>query len=255
MKKWICLFFLSFLLSFSYAQDTLFFETCGKIEVTSSKKVDTYTGWDNPAPVTFTRTTTLDGYADIRVTSSTTNHVWFPSGKSADLIISKIAAANFRNLKLSFDIATYKLADANVNKLTLSCNKKALALPSQTFPNSKFIAVSDIPIQDCDSITLTFEYTATNNTNGYRLDNFTITGEKAFTDIKVPQVDNYFPVLSGDNLIFPNANTTAPATIFNSMGKVILSSRLNQGVLKLNGQLPKGFYFVRVGDYSWKILL
>ncbi|MDD4970446.1 MAG: T9SS type A sorting domain-containing protein [Paludibacter sp.] len=255
MKKWICLFFLSFLLSFLYAQDTLFFETCGKIEVTSSKKVDTYTGWDNPAPVTFTRTTTLDGYADIRATSSTTNHVWFPSGKSADLIISKIAVANYRDLKLSFDIAAYKLVEANVNKLTLTCNNRALALPSTPFSSTKFIAVTDIPIPDCDSITLVFEYTAANNTNGYRLDNFTITGEKAFTDIKVSQVNNYSPVFFGDNLIFPNATTSAPVTIFNSMGTVILSSRLNQGTLKLNGQLSKGFYFVRVGEYTWKILL
>ncbi|MDP4239727.1 MAG: hypothetical protein Q8904_09710, partial [Bacteroidota bacterium] len=113
MKKSILLLLLLTCLPFLHGQETIFFETCGKMDVSSPKKVDSYTGWDNSVPVRFSRTSTLDGCADVRITGTTTNHVWFPSGKSSDLIISDIGSANYQNLKLSFDIAAYKLAEAN----------------------------------------------------------------------------------------------------------------------------------------------
>ena len=255
MKKSIAFLFLSFYLSASYGQETLFLETCGDKDVSSPKKVDSYTGWDNSNTITFSRTTSLDGYADVRTTSGSTNHIWFPSGKNTDLVISKIAANNHKNLKLSFDIAAYKLADANVNKLSVYSNNCALVIPSVTFLSSKFITISNIPIPNTDSIVLKFEYTALNNTNGYRLDNLIVKGEKVISDANALKLKDRTPFFCGKDLIFPSSVDATPVVIYNTVGIAILSSRLNHETLRLDGNLPKGIYIVRVSGYTWKILL
>ena len=170
-KSTLLLFLLSYV--FSYGQETIFSETCGSTNVPSPKKVDSFSGWDNAAPITFTRTITLDGFADVRSTSTFSNHVWFPTGKSSDLIISNIPTASYKNLKLSFDIAASKLTGANANNLSVYCNENLLIIPS-----TKFIPIADIELSNAGTMNLKFEYTSIKNTNGYRLNNFKITGEK-----------------------------------------------------------------------------
>jgi hypothetical protein len=255
MKKLILLLFLLGCLSFSYAQETIFLETCGNIAVSSSKKVDVFTGWDNSAPVTFTRTSSLDGYADVRSTSSMTNHVWFPADKSSDLIISNIVAVNYKNLKLSFDIAAYKLAGSNVNKLTIYSNGTMLSIPSDSITSSKFVSVSDIALNSSDTINLTFEYTALTNPNGYRLDNIKITGDKSTSEVINLSKNNSNPFLSGKYLIIPGVTDGTTVIIYNSIGSMVQTFKLNKGSIEFNNPINKGLYLIRVGNSTCKIML
>jgi len=255
MKKSALILLLVTGYSFLYGQETIFFETCGKTDVSTPKKVDVYTGWDNSAPVVFTRTTTLDGTADVRSTSTTTNHVWFPSGKSSDLIIRNIPAATYRHLKLAFDIAAYKLDQANVNNLTLYCNGKVLTLPSVTFTSSKFTTVTGIDLTDSDAITLQFEYTAENNTSGYRIDNITLTGEKDISDVHTTESTGFIPIITANAIRFPFLAEGTTIMLFNTLGTTVQSSVLKGGYISINRNIPKGLYLVRAGSGSWKIML
>lgn len=255
MKKSVVLLLLLTCLSFLHGQETVFLETCGNTDVSSPKKVDTYTGWDNKVPVIFSRTTNLDGNADVRITSTTSNHVWFPSGKSSDLIIMNIPASNYQHLKLSFDIAAYKLTGANVNKLTVYCNGTALILPSVTFTTSKFLSVTDLNLPNSDVITLRFEYTAEKNTNGYRLDNFTITGEKVTSDMYTPKATGFIPIISANTIRFPFLADGTVVVLFNTVGTKVQSSVLKGGCITLNRNLKKGIYLVNAGKSTWKVLL
>ena len=255
MKKSLFLLSLLSIYFYSSGQETVFIETCGNIDVSSAKKVDVYAGWDNSTPVLFSRTTTLDGAADVRITSTTTNHVWFPSGKNTDLIISDIPAAGFTHLKLSFDIAAYKLVDANANKLILYYNNNVLTVPSLTFSTSKFVTLPDITLSDSERITLKFEYTADNNTNGYRLDNFKITGEKTISGINNPAVHPIRLHITGHKLVLPDFPCGTPVAIFNLYGSMVQSSVLTNGSIELNPYFQKGMYLVRVANFTEKILL
>ena len=255
MKKSAILILLLTCLPFLHGQETVFLETCGNTDVSSPKKVDTYAGWDNKAPVIFNRTTTLDGYADVRITSTTSNHVWFPSGKSSDLIIMNIPASNYQHLKLSFDIAAYKLAGANVNKLTLYCNRTALILPSVTFTTSTFLTVTDLDLPNSDVITLRFEYTAEKNINGYRLDNFTITGVKVSSDVNTPNATNFIPIICSNTIRFSFLADGSHIILYNTLGTTVQSSILKGGCITLNENLRKGVYLVHAGNRTWKIML
>ena len=254
MKKFASILFLWSCLSSSYGQDILFSETCGSTDVSSAKKVDIFTGWDNPAPVTFTRTTTLDGYADVRSTATLTNHVWFPSGKSSDLIISNIPVANHKNLKLSVDIATYKLVDANVNKLKISCNDSPLTLPDGTFTSTKFIPVTNITLPQAPVLNLRFQYTAESNTNGYRLDNFTITGDKITSEPNAPLAEDFRLIISNNQLSIPGFPDGTKVEIFNTTSTAVLLSTLRNGLVEFN-PVKKGLYLVRVDHITRKIIL
>ena len=255
MKKSLMLFSILTFYLFSFGQETVFNETCGITDVTSAKKVDLYTGWDNPAPVTFNRTTNLDGAADVRITSTTTNHVWFPSGKNTDLIISDIPAAGYTHLKLSVDMAAYKLTDANANKLFLYCNNILLIIPSLTFSSSKFVTLPDIALPDSKRITLKFEYSADNNTNGYRLDNFRITGEKMTSKVINPATNSIRLFISGHKILFPDFPDGTPVEIVDLYGSIVQSSVVIKGTTELKTDLKKGLYLVRVANFTGKILL
>jgi len=255
MKKLLFLLPLLTFYSFISGQEIVFFETCGKTEVTSAKKVDLYTGWDNSSPVVFSRTASLDGAADVRITSTTTNHVWFPADKNSDLIISNIPAAGYTHLKLSFDIAAFKLADANVNKLILYCNDIILIIPSLIFPTTKFITLPDIGLSDANLITLKFEYTAESNTCGYRLDNFKITGEKITSEMNVPKMNNTKLFISGNKLMAPDFMDGTRVEILNPAGMIIQLSEVKNGLAELNSILKKGMYIVRIGNLTSKIIM
>jgi len=255
MKKSMMLFFLLQFFLITFGQEMVFNETCGNSDVTSAKKVDVYTGWDNPSPVTYSRTTTLDGTADVRITSTTTNHVWFPSGKNTDLIISDIPAAGYTHLKLSFDMVAYKLADANANKLILYCNNSVLTVPSVTFSSSKFETITDIGLPNSERITLKFEYTADNNTNGYRLDNFRITGLKTTNNVLNPASNTIRLFISGHKLVLPDFPYGTSVEIVDLYGSIVQTSVLCNGSTELNSGLKKGMYLVRVANFTGKIML
>ncbi|MDP4238521.1 MAG: T9SS type A sorting domain-containing protein, partial [Bacteroidota bacterium] len=189
------------------------------------------------------------------ITGTTTNHVWFPSGKSSDLIISDIGSANYQNLKLSFDIAAYKLAEANVNKLTVYCNDSMLALPSVTFASSKFISVTGIELRNSNAITLKFQYTAENNTNGYRLDNFRITGVRVTSAINNPSAFRFNPIVAGRNVILRDVADGTVVEIYDMLGSEVQASKLEGGLFVLNNSLSTGFYIIRIGQINGKIRL
>lgn len=255
MKTFILLLFLLICLSFSYSQETIFFESCGSIDVTSSKKVDVFTGWDNSAPVTFTRTLSLDGYADVRITSKINNHVWFPADKSSDLIISNIAAVNYTNLKLSFDLAAYKLEDSNINKLSIYSNGNILQIPSDSIKSSKFVSVSDITLNSSDTIDLKFEYSSATNTNGYRLDNIKITGEKS-TSVNInPPTTDFNLFISGKKLIISGYPDGTIIEIYNSSGTMVQVSGLHNGSIQLNNRVTNGLFLIRIGKRTCKIIV
>lgn len=255
MKTPILLLFLLSCLSFGYGQETIFMETCGFTDVLSPKKVDTYTGWDNAAPVTFTRTSTLDAFADVRIISSISNHVWFPYDKSSDLIISNIKTANYKNLKLSFDIAASRLTNANVNKLNVYSNGISLTIPTIEITSTKFISVSGISINNSEVMNLKFEYTALNNTNGYRLDNFKITGEKITSDVNNAIADVFKAIILGKYLLISNIDNGTPIVIYNSLGRLVQTTLLRNGYIELDSKVTKGFYIVRAGRSTQKIIL
>jgi hypothetical protein len=255
MKKATILLLLLTCLSFLHGQEIIFLETCGNMDVSSPKKVDIYIGWDNQAPVIFSRTTTLDGFADVRITSTTSNHVWFPSDKSSDLIIMNIPASNYQHLKLSFDIAAYKLAGANVNKLTVYCNGTALIMPSVTLTTTKLLSVKDLDLPNSDVITLRFEFTAEKNVNGYRLDNFTITGDKVTSDMYTTKATDSSPIITSNTIRLPFLADGTIVVLFNTLGNRIQSSVIRNGYITLNRDIKKGIYLVHVGKSTWKIML
>lgn len=263
MKKITLLLSFIACVAFTQAQETVFLETCGTLDVSTSgtdnyrPKVELYTGWDNAAPITFTRTTSLDGYADVRKTSSTTNHVWFTSGKGTDLIISNIPAANFTNLKLSFDVATNSTSNSDANKVAVYVNGTQITnIPSQTFSaTNTFVTVSDLAIQNADVITLKFEYTATSNPSGvgYRLDNFKITGER-IAGVNTPDALKFRATVNGSDLQIKNVANGATVEIFSALGSKVQTSVLENGKVSVDN-LSKGMYIVRVGKNTQKFML
>lgn len=262
MKKITLL--LSFIVCVVFAQaqtETIYLETCGTLDVATSgtpgyrPKVEAYTGWDKTAPITYTRTLALDGYADVRKTSTTTNHIWFPATKGSDLIISNIPAAGYTNLKLSFDVATNAVASADANKVAIFVNGTQITgIPSQTFSAiNTFISVNDLSIPSANQITLKFEYSATSNTVGYRLDNFKIAGDK-LTGVNSPSADALQAFVSGKNLMIKNAVEGSTVEIYSALGSKVQASTLEDGKVSLDN-LSKGLYVVRIGKKAQKFML
>ena len=263
MKKITLL--LSFIVCVMFAQaqtqtETIYMETCGTLDVNTSgtgyrPKIEAYTGWDKTAPITYTRTLTLDGYADVRKISTTTNHIWFPANKGSDLIISNISAAGYTNLKLSFDVATNNTTNSNANKVAIFVNGTQITdIPSQTFSTTNtFISVNDLSIPSADQITLKFEYTATSNTVGYRLDNFKIVGD-IISGVNNPSEGAFHAIVSGKNLLVKNVANGSTVEIYSAIGSKVQSSVLENGAVKLNN-LSKGMYIVRIGKLTQKFML
>jgi hypothetical protein len=264
MKKITLLLSFMACVAFTQAQtETIYLETCGTVDVSTSAdpnyrpKVELYTGWDKTAPITYTRTTTLDGYADVRKTSSTTNHIWFPAGKGSDLIISNIPASGYENLKLSFDVATNAVANSNANKVAVFINGTQLTnIPSQTFSaTNTFITVADLAISKADVISIKFEYTATSNPTGigYRLDNFKITGDK-IAGLNDTEASKFKAIVSGSDLVIKNVTNGSTVEIFSALGNKVQTSVLENGKVELNN-LSRGMYVVRVGKSTQKFML
>jgi len=135
------------------------------------------------------------------------------------------------------------------------CNGTALILPSMTFTSSKFLSVSDLVLPNSDVITLRFEYTAEKNTNGYRLDNFTITGDKVTLDTNTPKATDFSPIISANTIRFPFLADGSIVVLFNTLGNRIQSSVIRSGYITLNRNIKKGIYLVHDGKSTWKIIL
>jgi len=241
---------------FAQAQTTIYSETCGTADVSLKPKVELYTGWDNPAPITYTRTTTLDGYADVRTFAGATNNVWFPGAKGTDLIISNIPAVGYKNLKLSFDVATYNPLGTDQNKVNVYCNGTLLTIPSAAMIGTNtFQTVANINIDYADVINLKFEYTALTNPSGigYRLDNFKITADLS-TEVSSTKADFLTVSRIGKNLAINNIANGSTVEIYSTVGTRVQSAQLINGSIQLN-DFSKGLYIVRVGNQSSKIML
>lgn len=246
---------------FAQGQTTVYQETCGTMDVATAgtnyrPKVDLYTGWDKQAPITYTRTTSLDGYADVRITSTTTNNVWFPAAKNSDLIISNISAIGYKNLKLSFDVATYSTTGTNTDKVNVYCNGTLLTVPSAAIVASNvFQSIGSIDLTYADVINLRFEYTAVNNpvNIGYRLDNFKIVGDPT-AGFNNPKANVFNASVVGKNLFLNNVSNGSTVEIYTALGSKVQTSELVNGAVKLN-KLSKGLYIVRVGKQSQKFML
>jgi len=152
-------------------------------------------------------------------------------------------------------MAAYKLTDANTDKLNLFYNDSTIALPSITFPTSKFITVQNILLGNSSVATLHFAFTSENNTSGYRLDNIRITGIRTISSLHNPSYRDFSPIVFGNKILLSNLPEGTPVEIYNSLGSSIQSSIVKSGFITLNTQLSTGLYFVRTGEYSGKILL
>ena len=112
-----------------------------------------------------------------------------------------------------------------------------MVLPATTLTSQKFISVTDIPLVGSNSLTLKFEYTAENNTSGYRLDNFTISGEKITNDINNPSSSVFNPIISGNKLLIPGIPERSVVVLYYSMGSILQMSASYNGIITLTGNL------------------
>ncbi|WP_437920398.1 fimbrillin family protein [Sphingobacterium sp. LRF_L2] len=164
---------------------TIYEEDFGTLTFSSNPKIAAYTGWSNSS-VTYTD---QFGAADIRKTSTSTNHVWLPANKDAELSIAGINTAGASQLSLKFQIA------ANVfnTGTTFDVSNLKIVLNGQEFtPTSKVLsrdnndanifyeieldlsAATSVPA----SSTLVFSTTTATNTVGVRLDDIVLSGTK-----------------------------------------------------------------------------
>ncbi|MGC3977583.1 MAG: hypothetical protein QM751_04715 [Paludibacteraceae bacterium] len=263
MKKITLLSLFLMTLVFANAQTTVFNETCGTVDVNTSgsatyrPQVSAYTGWDNAAPITFSNTTTR--YSDVRSTSTLNNHVWFSANYDVDFIISNIPAADYSNLKLSFDLATNagsaNVADANVNKVTVEVNDVAVTVPSGTFTaQNAYVNSGEIAINPASTIKLRFSFTVANNpTNfGYRLDNIKITGTKT-AGVNTPKSQSLNIWLSEGKVNF-EATQGETVEVYNAVGQKLLSQPAVEGRNAIAVD-SKGLTIVKIGNRVGKIVL
>jgi hypothetical protein len=244
--------------AFTQAQETVFLETCGTTAPTSNPRpaVSAYTGWDNQAPITFTNST--ERYPDLRATSSLNSHVWFAATYETDMIISNIPAADYTNLKLSFDLASNKAnpSEANINKVFVYVNDSQITMPSVAIPEmNTYVNSGNIDISNAATIKLRFHFTAANNpTNyGYRLDNIKIIGDK-LAGVNTPNALKFKATVIGNDLQIKNVANGATVEIFSALGSKVQTSVLENGKVSVDN-LSKGMYIVRVGKNTQKFML
>ncbi|MCL1867908.1 MAG: DUF6383 domain-containing protein [Paludibacter sp.] len=242
------------------AQTTVVFnETCGEGAPTTGTRpsVAAWEGWDNFGVVTFSYTT--ERYPDVRATSTINSHVWFPANFDADLIISGIAAADYQNMKLSFDLATNAGSSnlpTNVNKIIVEVNDAAVTVPSVAITNGNtYVSSGEIAIPDAATIKLRFFFTAANNpTNfGYRLDNIKITGEN--TSIVETIDNNSIEIYSNNgNIVVDNAQAGQQIAVYNVAGQMLVNRVAKEGTNTISAA-GQGILIVRCGEKVGKIIL
>lgn len=165
-------------------EQTLFLEDFGTDVLPTSPrpKIGTYTGYLNKA-VTYSDSFSS---ADLRTITGSTNHVWMPANKDAEVNIAGINLAGVSKLKLSFDVA-FNLSGATGNHswVKIKLNGETITVPAKVIPsanNNSFetvnIDLSAFPVSKLIAAsTLVFSTDAT-NTTGLRLDNIKLVGTK-----------------------------------------------------------------------------
>lgn len=210
--------------------------------------VSQFTGWDNQAPITFSNTVEN---VTIRKTSALDNHAWFPAAKESDLIIDNIPAANFGNLKITFDI-TCNADGGDASKLSLFCNDVAVNVPSMNVGKNAFVTVPEIALANAPTLKLRFYFSPANNpTNmGYRIDNIKITGE-AGQSIATTTGDDLNIFVANGTVNF-TTEKSVKVTVFNTVGQVIVNKMSEVGANQIT--LPKGqLLIVKVGQKAVKV--
>lgn len=157
---------------------TIFEETFGTADVGSKPKINDYTGYDNQGTLTF-----FDRFAgtyqngDIRITSTTTNHVWLAASttvdKSAALKISGFSTAGYTNLKLSYKVAANGNIDQNI--LKVDCGGTMMNVPSFALTQNggyNAVELDNVP----DGITYIEFVSNIDNQAGFRIDDVKLVG-------------------------------------------------------------------------------
>lgn len=175
----------------------IFFEDCGTTATKDNQfVVADYTGWKNYGAGSIT----FGGTANARGTSSLNSHVWFASNSEKSLSIEGINTSGCDSIRLSFKMMANG-SNGNASKVTVACvdaqgQSTMLTIPSQPIANSTsdYTTVSNIVgVPATESLKLTFAFTATNNTVGYRIDDIEITGKSTgqtppATDVTPPSI-------------------------------------------------------------------
>lgn len=158
-----------------------FSETFGTGDVSSRPLISAYTGFDTKT-VKYSDPT---GVVSVRTTKTfATPHLWFPSGKTASLIIEGIdtSAAAGKKISLTYELVAnlYNAgAKMNLNAMTVEVDGKPVAVPSKEVSkdggddNKVYVAsIPNIPAKK--GLTIKFITSAEQNLHGLRLDNISI---------------------------------------------------------------------------------
>ncbi|SUJ29068.1 Uncharacterised protein [Sphingobacterium spiritivorum] len=159
-------------------EQTLFLETFGTPDpkATTKDRIETYKGY-SATGVTYTDMYTAT-YADIRATSTMDGHVWLPSAKDTGIKIAGINTTGATDLKLSFDV-TANANGAPVTTIKVRANGQDITVPAGTIATSNtYVPVNITGIANSNSVTLEIFATATDNKQGYRIDNIKLVGTK-----------------------------------------------------------------------------
>ncbi|MCD7971251.1 MAG: hypothetical protein LUG18_01075 [Candidatus Azobacteroides sp.] len=173
------LFVCSLLLGTSlYAQTTVFYESCGNAGLKTGTRdtPDSYSDWDNAGSVTYS------GTVDVRATNNINTHVWFAAERDRYFTISGIHTAGYNDLRLSFELAA-NASGGNANNMSIKVRDMAsgaesnLTVPSVSIGSqNSYVSVENIAgISATSNLEITFSFTETTNTVGYRLDDILIT--------------------------------------------------------------------------------
>ncbi|MCU6767441.1 DUF5017 domain-containing protein [Barnesiella propionica] len=183
-------------------------------------KIDACKGFDQAVNgVSYVATNNTAG--DIRKTSSLNPHLWLPAGKDAGIKISNINTSGCNNMVLSFKIAPNK-GGAKL-ALSITANGTTIEFPETvlTTQNEYQTITCTTQIPEASATEIIIEASATGNstatTNGLRIDDITINGDKA-ADAPVITAENvdfgtvYDATETSKNLVVTGTNTTAPIT-------------------------------------------
>ncbi|MFZ4860940.1 DUF5689 domain-containing protein [Sphingobacterium sp. Mn56C] len=163
-------------------EEIIFKETLGTKTYASGNrpKIADFTDFDMKAPVVFTD---ASGALDIRSLAGDNGaHIWYPSNRDVNLVISGINTANAEGLTLSYQLAAnlFNSSDAiDLNVLKVKVNGVSYAIPSTPVTNaagdnSKFYTFTIPNIAKAATTTVEFSVAGTDNTLGLRLDNIII---------------------------------------------------------------------------------
>lgn len=159
-------------------EKVIFEETCGDaVPLTTKIKINAYTDWDNSNLTFFDRFAGEYQNGDVRKSSTTTNHVWFPAStetmnKSAALKISGFDVSGYTNLVLTYEITANAAADQNIIKV--DCGGTTMEVPSASLSQNVFstVTLSNVP----DGIEYIEFISDETNTFGFRIDSIKLVG-------------------------------------------------------------------------------